>query len=212
MSTYLADMEIHFHCLPEVLLNKMQMKRTILLFVALGVSNAYCAHVPKVYKKYFVNCCNAGKTNIRQRLDIDGYFTYQYLIGSTVCRGNVLFFDNGLCVDNWGLTDSTGKTLMEVVKEGAKSYFYQDAAWGTYELRGDTIITRTIVRASLLRPQASFAENFYKVKNRTTLIDISPVSDIKYQSLNLNFVPYQILPNPDYSWIKKQKCKPCSRP
>ncbi|PZF74016.1 hypothetical protein [Taibaiella soli] len=182
-------------------------KIALLIIAACCIFTAYCG-IPKAYRKYFVNCCNAGKTTIRERLDIDGYFTCQIISGGLPLNVNIIFYDNGVCVESWGgaTRPTPSEELNDVIKKGSKSYFYHDCNWGFYELKGDTLLSRTIQRSSIMRPDAIFSETYYKIKSRTSIVRLNMREGKEEETRN--FLPHP-LPNSDYSWIKKRKCKPC---
>ncbi|MBL7712747.1 MAG: hypothetical protein JNL13_09795 [Chitinophagaceae bacterium] len=206
------------------------MKKFICLVCLLSIAS-YCSaqKIPSAYKQYFGNCCNLKKTSIRSFLEIDGYYVLSFIDTEsntgTVSDTNqykIIFYENGLCVSGWAVYVKTIKDVYteieRIINNGSKDWFYKTAAWGKYEIRNDTIVTRNIIYGTLIRP-VNVWEVRYKIVNRTTIVQIdekklvrtgkhgvqqTEKNDAVY--FQANFVPLQTIPVSDYSWLRRQKC------
>jgi hypothetical protein len=197
-----------------------------LLFVVTH-SFGYPYRVPNKYKKYFINCCNPKSTTIRLLINIDGYYklkTSWLLNPRDTIYTNMLFYEDGICVSGWGGYDSNRQQFLNsVITKGPKHWFYENCSWGFYEINGDTIVVRSIVPGTFMRP-VSVEERWYKIIDRNTIQKIYSTSLEKmtakakasHRKAWANFIgspskfyPLQNTPPSNYSWLRKQKCKLC---
>jgi len=153
-------------------------------------------------------------TNIRDLIDIDGYYTGNRNDNS----GGFMFFDDGTFITfrfkESATTDSIQKNMTKwlynwVNKNGLFQWGTYD---GTYRIEGDTIIVRTIfISYALLRGWES-TEYRFKVIDRKTINNFyclySPdkANSEKRVDYNYMFVPCDSLPTADmplkeYKWI-----------
>jgi hypothetical protein len=200
----------------------------ILFYFVLFSHISFSQKIPNKYKKYFKNCCNPKTTNIRSLIEIDGFFKMGlvYLNESQAERVDtfftrILFYEDGFKVSAWGGVSgqSDNEFLIQVDKNGAKDYFYKNAFWGQYQIRNDTIVTRSILPGTFMRA-TSVEENIYKVINRTTILLVghSDLTNLKanknntsnIQYLPANFIYSNIIPVNKHSWLRNQKCISCN--
>jgi hypothetical protein len=177
--------------------------------------------VPKYIRDRFTNCYTGKNTHIRNLIEIDGYFElkelYRHNLGvgkngpySDTSNYNIVFYEDYTFLYMFHKTDSTP---------------LQIGYWGIYRIEGDTIITQRIQEASLLSPWDTWEDRFVVINRHTIQIlpaETRPLSrktaadrkDISIYMAKRKFFPAQFkksaaIPNPDDSWLKKQKWTWC---
>lgn len=186
--------------------------------------------VPKYISERFTYCYDGKDTGIDSLLKTDGYYVIAesfkdigYNSKKDTSYFNMMFYKNGICVFNFFPLDNKGrvidnefmslffKTIIEERESKESSFFYNTRNWGRYIIEGDTLKAQCIYRPSAGETTTIWGINevWYKIINRTTIIEIPSESltnrtkkERKY--LPARFVPLIEIPTPD-CWLMKEK-------
>jgi len=159
-------------------------------------------------KKKIISHCNkleGTNTNIRNLIDIDGYYP------------GIMFFEDGSYVKNFwfkaGSTDSLIRNDMSAYLHSwidDKGLMQWSAYWGVYRIEGDIIIAQTINPGNFWRGW-EYSEIRYKIIDKNTINAFyysDPTEPDRGKILNYtyNFIPCDSLPtanNPlkEYKWL-----------
>lgn len=155
------------------------------------------------------------KTNIRDLIDIDGYYTSD---PANMKHGGYIFFEDGSWVyffPKRGLTQSDIQTNLNKSIEKEKSGKW-GIWWGVYTIVNDTIIIHNYDEPVRLA-RIGLSERRYKVINCQTIdyyyykirtadeeYDKGLVSPWLDAPVRLHFIPADSLPSSD-NWLKKNK-------
>lgn len=202
-----------------------------LLFL-LFISFYSCAGVPKYVQNAFCYCHSEKDIGIDSLINIDGYYYISYPDTGILKGGghSFMFYRNGLYktllpakYDSIKKQYDISFGLLEIVEntnKEASKWFYL-GTWGNYTICKDTIKVQYIDKPMPLTT-ISAREEWYKIIDRNTLIFINsmPLSTDKSDWQNYDnykyirdekakypaiFIPVPIKPNPDDSWILKEK-------
>ena len=170
-----------------------------------------------------------GHTDIRELIDIDGYYFCDSDFYSWYCSRNMLFYDDGSFSffhwkDHdtneryWSLAkmkiaeDSMSKLTNVNLEENIQPLFSQRWAWerlvgGAYVIEGDRIITET---PCIFNFEWVLCRNYFRVVDRRTLKrevwQLVGDDSIKFDSLAVfRFIPAENPPDPDYMMAKDKK-------
>jgi hypothetical protein len=191
------------------------MKSQLLLFV-LSLCCFFCASQKKEIIGKSTIKIEGRNTNIRDLLEIDGYYTrpdYPHY-------GSIMFFEDGTWVYFFFKRDLSENEIRANMSESVTSWiknkrFQWGSYWGVYKREGDTIIVYRYDQASFWKGW-SLSEERYKVIDREIIQRIywrsllkSSESSYEFHSPwiygdNLQFTPAESLPTPD-NWLKEEK-------
>lgn len=136
---------------------------------------SYGQRIPHKYDKYFECFCNSKPLKIDLPLNTHGYFNLPWIDLSRPNDTNyspILFYENGICVRDWGINAPDKQNYINsVILNGPKDYYYINSGWGCYNIIKDTIIVRSIIPGTFMRP-ISVWETKYLIINRTTIKQI----------------------------------------
>lgn len=202
----------------------MVSKRLLFIFIiALAIIElAACSSnmpVAKRYKRSFTNCYSGGSSELRTKLQIDGYYSMSFVYDSSdrdSSQLNICFYDDGTYLDD--LFDYNDEMdFSDSILTGEESIFYMKYWWGVYRLQGDTIIAQCMSIASAMAPRIVREHHFLIINPRTIKYiystklgeKVTPWVQKNYtmkvrQSSLGAFVPSKKIPRP-FSWLKDEK-------
>lgn len=156
-------------------------------------------------------------TNIRDLIDIDGYYSKANCKECNSIAG-IMFFDDGIWVDFRFKKDVTGEeikvNMWDNVASGLdhKRTIRWGENWGIYEIHNDTIIVSIFGYGYIIGN--FWIEQRYKILDRNNIQLVYAKSLLKKDenndespwvgSFNYQFIPANLLPSSD-CWIKEQK-------
>lgn len=208
-------------------------KKILFIKIAMFIAVSSCSvqkDLPEYISKKFTYCYKDQDTGINSLLEMDGYYVVTQLfkdIGYPTNKDtsyfNILFYDNGLCIFNFFPLDDKGRvinnklmpsffnTVIEDKESPEALYFYNYSRWASYIIEGDTIKAQWIYRPRFGETTTiwSLNEVWYKIINRTTIIEIpsgseiNPSASIKSRYVPARFVHVKEKPTPD-SWLIKE--------
>ena len=192
------------------------MKKQFVLFTLLLYSFSCASQKKEVISKSIIKLEDKN-TNIRNLLDIDGYYT------STPDQknlGNTMFFEDGTWVYFHFKRDATDSEIKNNLSKSIDIWSENDNRWGTnwgvYTIKNDTIILNQYDKGSFFGNSWSLSESRCKIIDRQTIKNIYSKSLMKlhesYYENNspwLNgaeshFIATDSLPSSD-CWLKEEK-------
>ena len=194
----------------------MKLYVIILLMV---FSTFSCASNKRTVIKHSIKL-EGKNTNIRDLMNIDGYYTgYTDNKRLHLGLGGFTFFEDGTFVNNGHLKegatiDSIQKNMTEWIYSWVdnKGRFRWGNVWGTYRIENDTIIAQAIFPSYALLRGWESTEYRFKVINRTTInhfyYSLSPEKansgkkvDYTYMFVPCDSLPTADMPLKEYKWI-----------
>jgi hypothetical protein len=205
----------------------MVAKLKIAIILLLGIFSCGYPKAPKHIQRGFTICYNGERTNIKELINIDGYF-----VMDNTPRTAFMFYEDGSLVYEFfdlneerrkqGISniplyfeeinnDSTGKAL---------SSFGTAFKYGAYIIKGDTIKVQYVNSSFYFGSSRCAFEVWYKVMDRNTIVEVfwKPIhkmseSDWKNWEINqklkgqtivpAKFIPVKEKPMPNF-WVKKE--------
>jgi len=196
------------------------MKKNILLVLCMLFSIICMAQKMNFLSEPIIQLENGKKTNIRDILDIDGYYEsdstdfYKMVFFEDGTYGPVAFKRGTIQRD---IKANMSKWIWGTIKKQIDwgSYYYPE--WGVYKIEGDTILCQRFTKGAALSPSYFWSER-YRVIDRRSIKKIYTQSirkdDVKYNKVNnispwvdgsaVVFVPADSLPSSD-CWLKEEK-------
>ena len=190
------------------------MKKQLILFVLLLCCFSCVSQKKGVIAKSTIKL-EGRNTNIRDLIEIDGYYYYQ----EQDYPGYRMFFEDGTYVSfsfNRDIPENERKTNMSksVTRWIGNKQVNWGNYWGVYKIEGDTLIAYYYLRGSFWTPWY-LNELRYKIIDRTTILPIYSKgllpSDEQYgrdpwlKNANyFHFTPADSLPSSD-NWLKEEK-------
>ncbi|MCL2651432.1 MAG: hypothetical protein FWD60_10475 [Candidatus Azobacteroides sp.] len=145
-----------------------------LMILLMIFSSFSCATNKRTVIKYSIKL-EGKNTNIRDLIDIDGYFSYSP--DHRLHLGGLMFFEDGTFISDFhfiesATIDSVQKNMTKwmdnwIDKNGQIQWVASDR--GTYRIEGDTIIVRTIFISNALLRGWESTEYRFKVIDRNTI-------------------------------------------
>ncbi len=176
------------------------------------------------------NCYSNSETGLTSKLKLNGYYTQTEIIRRNIgyppnvktvedtIITNMVFYKDGIFLAHF--EKEIFKSRKDRIKKFKFYSGYRDSYWGRYTLHNDTI--QVLVLPPPGTQGVGVGYYWYKIINQSTIREIcyksgepiTPEDIIKYQEhppewfITLsdgNFVYYDNLPDPNLSWLKKQK-------
>lgn len=211
-----------------------------LLLIVQSCSGVVYAPIPRNEKRGFDFCYDGKDTGLDSLIRIDGYYEirtvkydnyvdttlngypYKKPVDTLIAHKDstlIAFFNDGMTASSWLGYEYLLKKQNngELDQSKLQDYF---TSWGNYKVQGDSIITHTINRPSLLSANWFGREEVYVIKDSRTLEFLSRESFnprykkhlIGFDSLmnysNATFRSTDFLPVTDV-WLKKKKWFKC---
>ena len=189
------------------------MKTQLILLVFLVCNISGIAQIKEVIAKSTIKF-EGTNTDIRQIIEIDGYYTDP----DSPQSGSRMFFEDGSSVyfhfkedvSENEKNDNMSKSVVSWLENNQLSW---GTYWGVYKIKGDTIVAYAYSRASFWVGW-SFWEEKYKIINRTTIKRVyfksrlrsseSSCKDPWIDEAAYRFTPADTLPSSD-CWLKEEK-------
>jgi hypothetical protein len=204
-------------------------KHIIITLFALSLFSCAYIGVPKHIKQGFTYCYNEEKTDIKELINIDGYFVMGTPSSSSLA---FMFYEDGSFLYEFFDVDEERRKagnpnislyFQEIINDSTgkiSSSFYKWFKWGLYIVEGDTIKAQYVNNPLSISPNWNAWEVWYKVINRNTIVEIysTPIhymSESDWENWEKNkkqrektivpakFIPVGEKPIPNF-WLKEE--------
>jgi hypothetical protein len=201
------------------------MKNLLSLFLPLMLSGCVFFRVPYETRKEFTYCYNGNYTGIDSLINIDGYYHFppkskdKESLGNVKAYHNCMFFKDGFFVFDVCLECLKSDETIE------HTDFYKGGGrWGLYKIDGDVIKTYSLNPLGSM--SLDLSEIWFKIIDNKTILYLQSKSEVPNNQEDLikldkfseiyevygNFKYFEHLPDPNKTWLKKEKWIWCNEP
>jgi hypothetical protein len=206
-----------------------RIKNIFIVLIALSLFSCAYIGVPKHIKRGFTFCYSEEETNIKELINIEGYFEMNTPNSSSLA---FMFYEDGTFLYGFFDVDEDRRKkgdsnislyFREIINDNKgqiSTVFYKSFQWGYYQIKGDTIKAQYVNHPASPSPTWSAWEVWYKIIDRNTIVEIyhNPIhymSESDWENWEKNkkqrektivpakFIPVDEKPAPN-CWLKKE--------
>lgn len=182
----------------------------ILLSITSAESCTAQSRIPRKYAKEMVNCCNEAPV-IPLPFRTDGVYYELYLKDSIPTPASFfILYDDGTFYGHDEVKFVNFDSLFTEVKVNGSNHkiygFKNFGNWGRYKVCGDTLSVQCYSQQGWGHVAGVLSGSLIILNGKVSSIQKGGIGLTHFGTI---FIPYKNLPDPKYSWFRKQECIIC---